>query len=595
MPDNKISRRGLTNRRRILVLALCLLIILSILVLFRAIKNNIYWLSGFLFIIPLYFILARSYLHYRRMKNLFRLRQNWGQRVRRERNFNYIRLLFDKLQAEYTITTKESPYIDEETWQDLNLDEVFARLDNTQSTAGETVLYHMLRNPLFNKKDLLKRDRIIKEFQLNQEFRERLGLELQQLKRQYDNSLVELLWNELPAPSPFGLFLNLLVLPSIAIIISFFFLGGMALFFLSLALMINSAVNHFFKKRYFNKLPTHSIKYLSSLIKTADNIIKIENPVLEEYQAELRVLIPQVRKLRAKVSNIIPKSVKGELDFLYEYLNILFLIEIRNFNSVLRLLQEKQEVLQRVFILVGEIDALLAIASYRESLTYYCVPEFREEDDGLRVEDVYHPLLEDPVANSIEIKDRGLIITGSNMAGKSTFLRTIGVNTLLAQSIATCLATSYRGKMFKVFTSISRTDNILQGKSFYFAEAERLLEMLNAVRGEFPALCIVDELLSGTNSAERLAAAEGILDYLYENNVLAIVATHDLELAERLQASYDTYHFTDKVSKDGLDFDYKLKKGIAVSSNAIKLLEYLGYPEEITEAAIKRISLIDKK
>ena len=169
------------------------------------------------------------------------------------------------------------------------------------------------------------------------------------------------------------------------------------------------------------------------------------------------------------------------------------------------------------------------------------------------------------------------------------------MNTLLAQSIATCLATSYRGKMFKVFTSISRTDNILQGKSFYFAEAERLLEMLNAVRGEFPALCIVDELLSGTNSAERLAAAEGILDYLYENNVLAIVATHDLELAERLQASYDTYHFTDKVSKDGLDFDYKLKKGIAVSSNAIKLLEYLGYPEEITEAAIKRISLIDKK
>lgn len=97
------------------------------------------------------------------------------------------------------------------------------------------------------------------------------------------------------------------------------------------------------------------------------------------------------------------------------------------------------------------------------------------------------------------------------MAGKSTFLRTIGINGLFAQTISTCLAASYRGPMLNVVTSISRTDNIMKGKSFYFTEAERLLKLINTVKGEFPALCIIDELLSGTNSVERLAAAEGIL------------------------------------------------------------------------------------
>lgn len=384
---------------------------------------------------------------------------------------------------------------------------------------------------------------------------------------------------------------------SVVILISFYFLGGAALVLLALAMMFNAGVILFFKKRHFNKLPTHSIKYLATLIRVAENIIKIENPVMQEYQAELKGLTAQVHKLSEKVSFIIPKTVKGDLDFLYEYLNNLFLIEIRNFNAVLRQLKEKQTQLKQLFILVGELDALLSIASYRVSLGYYCIPEFIEDntDRVLELTDVYHPLLKDPVSNSLEIKKRGIIITGSNMAGKSTFLRTIAVNVLLAQTICTCLASSYRGNMFRVITSISRTDNIMEGKRFYFTEAERLLEMVVTVREGLPALCIIDELLSGTNSAERLAAAEGILDYLYRNNVLAIVATHDLELAERLQDSYDTYHFTDSVSKEGLDFDYKLKRGIAVSSNAIRLLEYLGYPEEITEAALKSMQKFDVK
>ena len=282
---------------------------------------------------------------------------------------------------------------------------------------------NILRTPLYDKEKLLKRERIMREFQENQEFRERLGLELLKLKRQHDNSLVELLWSEIPAPSPYGFFFNLLAVVSVVILISFYFLGGAALVLLALAMMFNAGVILFFKKRHFNKLPTHSIKYLATLIRVAENIIKIENPVMQEYQAELKGLTAQVHKLSEKVSFIIPKTVKGDSDFLYEYLNNLFLIEIRNFNAVLRQLKEKQTQLKQLFILVGELDALLSIASYRVSLGYYCIPEFIEDntDRVLELTDVYHPLLKDPVSNSLEIKKRGIIITGSNMAGKSTF------------------------------------------------------------------------------------------------------------------------------------------------------------------------------
>ncbi|MFW6377564.1 MAG: MutS-related protein, partial [bacterium] len=401
------------------------------------------------------------------------------------------------------------------------------------------------------------------------------------------NSLVELLWDETLQPSHYGYLLNLLAVIPLILIGSYYFIGITSLLLLILMTVINVTVIHFFKKKHFNKLPIFSIKYLSSLIKTADNINSIENPILQEYQKELKPLLKKTRKLSKKISIIIPKTVRSDADLIFDYLNNLFLIEIRSFNSSLYDIKENIKELKKIYRLVGKIDSLLSIASYRESLTYYCLPEFVKgrEDRELEIEDVYHPLLKKPVSNSIKLNNTGVIITGSNMAGKSTFLRTIGINVLMAQTISTCLAGSYKSSMMKVVTSISKTDNILEGKSFYFAEAERLLKLVNSIKGDFPALCIIDELLSGTNSVERLYASEGILDYLFKNNVLTMVATHDLDLADRLKDRYDCYHFNDNVSKYGLDFDYILKRGNALTFNAIKLLEYLNYPEEITDRA----------
>lgn len=199
-----------------------------------------------------------------------------------------------------------------------------------------------------------------------------------------------------------------------------------------------------------------------------------------------------------------------------------------------------------------------------------------------------HPLIKDAVPNSIEINESGIIITGSNMSGKSTFLRTFGVNVLFSQTICTCLCEKYEGSFFKVITSISPDDNIMGGKSYYMAEAEAILRIIKNCDGENPSLCIIDEIFRGTNPVERISAACEILDYLPEHFATAIVATHDIELADMVKHHYDCYYFTEDVGKEGLEFDYKIKKGIIKTRNAIKLLKFLGYPEEIVEGAEKR-------
>ena len=169
------------------------------------------------------------------------------------------------------------------------------------------------------------------------------------------------------------------------------------------------------------------------------------------------------------------------------------------------------------------------------------------------------------------------------MSGKSTFLRTLALNAVLAQTIYACHADSYTGSYFKIMTSISRSDDIMSGKSYYLTEAEAILDMIKSIDKDTPSLIIIDEIFRGTNTKERIAASSKILNYLIERNVVPLVATHDLELEGLINEKYDKYYFSEKVGSMGLEFDYALKSGVSKSGNAIKVLEFLGYPDEITK------------
>ena len=202
-------------------------------------------------------------------------------------------------------------------------------------------------------------------------------------------------------------------------------------------------------------------------------------------------------------------------------------------------------------------------------------------------EEIYHPLIEDPVPYSFELNNMGALVTGSNASGKSTFLRTIGINSILSQTLYIALAKNFTSSYFKLLTSIGTTDSIVEGDSYFMAEAKSLRRILDSLSPEQPVLCILDEIFRGTNTAERISAAKEALNYMIERNCCVVAATHDLELTNLVNERYKNYHFRELIEENDIKFDYILRHGPCTTRNAIAILKYLGYPEEIYEKAME--------
>lgn len=223
---------------------------------------------------------------------------------------------------------------------------------------------------------------------------------------------------------------------------------------------------------------------------------------------------------------------------------------------------------------------------FRQSLPHFCLPAF-VENEKIEVTDIYHPLIDAPVCNTLDIP-RCCLITGSNASGKSTFIKAVAVNLVLAQSIHTCMAQKMSLPHTWVITSMAVKDNLMSGESYYIKEIKYLNRIIQSINPERFIFCAIDEILKGTNAEERIHASYSILDYLSKKNCLAIVATHDKELTTLLE-TFDNYHFKEDFCEHDIKFDYKIKNGVSTTRNAIKLLEYVGFPDEIISNARKGI------
>ncbi|NLA27663.1 MAG: MutS family DNA mismatch repair protein [Firmicutes bacterium] len=535
-----------------------------------------YWLAVFVLLI---IGAAAAHLWHKKLKTQHFLRNSWGKEVRRDRDFSEIGSL-------YELTAAGAPGdIDSQTWGDLDMDQVYHKLDRTLTNPGEAVLYDILRRPLKDGEMLLERARMLRFFQHDTAVREKLRLTLYRLGKQDLNNITTLLWGELPARNPLRPLFTVLALASLFSLAAPFLWGARALFIIAALFSLDMWVHYRVRRGFIYNLP--AISYLGALLRRAPQIASLGIPGGEKYKEQLRDAAGASRKILRQTRFLTSKVATSDVDFLLEYMKVFFLLEVRGFYAALREIEKQRTNLQSIYLRVGELDAFQSIASFRSELEDYSEPEFVPGGSYLNVKEARHPLLDKAVPNTIELKDQGVLITGSNMSGKSTFLKTIGVNALLAQSICTCLAQSYVSCFFKIGASLGKSDSLAEGKSLYYMEAERLLTLVNAAGDSaFPSLCLIDEVLSGTNYIERIAAAEAILSYLAAKNALVIVATHDLDLAQKLKDAYRCYHFTDHVGREGLYFDYILKEGLTTTRNAIKLLEQMEYPEEIvTEAA----------
>lgn len=463
------------------------------------------------------------------------------------------------------------------------MDLIYGRLNQTLTIPGEQVLYRLLRTPAFSREPLEERSRVISHYVQDQNIREHIQVILSRLGRSGGKYSVDLLWEEHPAPNKLA-FLYPWLLLFVPTFILLGLLGYSLGWFGLVGLSLGNMVIHYRTKRKFSEdLPT--IRYLGRMVRCALRLSSLQDSALEAYWTQLKSALD-------KVSRIAPETAllsMGENNALYEYLNILFLIEVRAFHSYLKLMEKYGNQLRGIFETIGFLDALAAAASYKAGLSEHVEPTLTDSTPFLDIEGVVHPLLEKPVPNSVTLRQGGMLVTGSNMSGKTTFLKTIGVNMLFAQTLHFCLARKYSSSFFNTLTLIGRKDNIIEGKSYYLDEIITLLRIIHASRQAVSCLCLIDELFRGTNSLERISASAEVLLYLAKQNGLVFASTHDLELTQLVADSFVNYHFQEEINEHGLLFNYQLRAGPSETRNAIKLLRHVGYPDEITDAAEQRI------
>ncbi len=509
-----------------------------------------------------------------------RLKNEWGDTPNEE----YTSEKFEYLKAYYNSVKDTKLDVDDITWNDLDMDEIFMEMNNTRSSIGEEYLYSLLRKPCFSEEELAERNRLMKFFTDKEDARIELQSRLHNMGKLRSISVFEYI-NRLEAQEADSNLIHYLLdfgfLFSIAMIFVIPGLGGVGTFTFAI---INIFHYYSCKAKIENYITVFS--YIFRLLDNTKAIIHLDIPEIKKYTDRLHEDIKYFNKIKRGSFILAPKSANGNiLDAILDYFRMLFHLDLIKYNSMLSFFKKNRKVLNRIFENIGYLDSMIAAASFRKLIYYYCEPTLTKTDQPfLSATDLYHPLLEQPVTNSISEK-RSVLLTGSNASGKSTFIKTLAINAILSQTIYTSTATSYQGSYFMIYSSMALRDNIFSSESYYIVEIKSLKRILDQINPDIPMLCFIDEVLRGTNTLERIAASSRILNTLALENALVFAATHDIELTHILEGSYSNYHFQERIEDNRVLFDYKLYQGKAVSKNAIRLLAMLGYPEEIITSA----------
>ena len=532
------------------------------------------------------FMIVQELMQAKKEEKRFRnsLLENYGKEPPKE----YSLERFARLDS-YLERHKEEKQLDDITWNDLGMDEVFCRIDRTLSAAGEEYLYFTLRNIFCGKEKLDHLEEVTGWFLEQDDTRIRVQLLLKKLGHLGKYSLYDYLDNLDYLGERNNrkiLLLNLLYLLFAALLFVQPAVGILGI----VVCMLGHILTYFREKKVIEPYIT-SFAYVLRMINVCEELVRQKIPVYKKELEDLNEALKSLRELK-RGSFWVMAGNQGKiggnpLDIIADYLRMILHLDIWQFNLMLRKLRLKTNEVDRLLGITGYLDMAISVGGFRRSLEGYCIPQLEENANKvyLHMEGGWHPLLTHPVKNSIRA-DRGVLLTGSNASGKSTFLKMVAVNAVLAQTIHTCTAESYHAPVFRIFSSMALRDSIQNGESYYIVEIRSLKRILDAAQTETaPVLSFVDEVLRGTNTVERIAAATQILIHLSESGVLCFTATHDIEMTELLKDCYNNYHFEEVIRDGDISFPYELLPGRAGTRNAIRLLDLMGYDKEITERA----------
>ncbi|MFK8102223.1 MAG: DNA mismatch repair protein MutS [Saprospiraceae bacterium] len=496
-------------------------------------------------------------------------------------NFAVIQEYFslnDMETTEYTLSDRSV--------EDLDFHDFFASIDRTTSAVGQQYLYDRLRRLETSEAKAAALESELNFYTQDEKRTVALQKILSQLSTSNDYYFPFLIFGDLPPRLNFFSVIRVLqMITFLSIFASIFYPSFLLL--LILIFGINLFLHYWHKMRIGNFAAIFA--RLVRLTKTAKQLLVYTQPE-KGIDATLTKQIHQVEKLTGKVLLLKTENLQGNeitslIWYIFELFKIITLTEISTFHTVVDDIQVARPAIKSLFDFIGKIDLRLSINRLRTELPFYSQPIFTAAQKEMELVGIYHPLVKNCVENDLHLVNKSLLLTGSNMSGKTTFIRTVNLNLIAAQTMNTSFSKKYRAPILAIASSIRITDDLQEDKSYYMEEVAAIGHLIDCAEQAPQFLFTIDEVFKGTNTIERISAAKAILAYLTQKNNIVFVSTHDIELTELLSDTYELHYFQESIADEKLSFDYKIKQGALKQKNAIRILEIAGYPKEILAEA----------
>ncbi|MCO6302908.1 MutS family DNA mismatch repair protein [Staphylococcus epidermidis] len=506
-----------------------------------------------------------------RHKQIAKINTLWDNKLKLE-SFIRPNSRFDAQYHAYRDHYNEQSFIDDKTWSDLNMDTLFHKINFNFTAIGEMRLYATLRG-MFK----VNQTSLINMFKENKVFRLNVSYILSKIGKN-----VYPLFPDQMLPTKRNILLMFCpLLPFIGF--AFIFLIPSKGILICLTFMILNAILSFkLKKSYDQDLK--SIFYTANVIKQSQALSKIEStPAISVDFTHFKAS----RRFSGLLARVESQDMASSIIM---FIKLVFMIDYVLFHLIQRSYFKYQEEVMTCYDYISILDNHYSIAMYQHTLTHYCYPKINHNINGLQMKSIIHPLLdeENAIANTIDISNH-ILLTGSNASGKSTFMKAVALNFILAQSIQTATAHSFIYQPGYVMTSMANADDVLSGDSYFMSELKSIRRLFNTHQCN-KIYCFIDEIFKGTNTTERIAASESVLSYLDNQKAYQVIAaTHDVELSTLLENTYNNYHFNESIQENSIFFDYKIKPGKANTRNAIELLRITQFPIDIYQRAQQNI------
>lgn len=464
--------------------------------------------------------------------------------------------------------------LDSQTRKDLSLDSFYEIFNKTKTSYGDQLFYHKINSQNKNIEEIKKMKIDLEFLSKNNVIKSLLEKNLEKIGKQKRGNVINDLWDGLNyTPKYINLIPYWVFLAPISLILLFIIWGGLALWGVFVLIIVNLII---FKITNINiNSAAGSMNYLIKTLAASSKIKRNKNFSFFNNFLVYNKKLNRIRKYNIFLQDVLGTSIIGDelASAVLDYLRIFLCAELFAYYKIFKYITKYQQDVKNIIDDIGYLDLIINSSNIiKDNETSY--PLF-QENNGIIFDNLTHPLVNNCKPYKFDVT-QSIIITGMNMAGKSTFMKSVAINQILAMSFGFTFSRKFITSNYIVITSMKIEDDLEKNKSKYYMEAERLLLIQNLLK-QNKLLCLIDEILTGTNTIDRIDASIGILkNFIRYNKSIIFAATHDKDIAENLFPEYSNYYFDGELGNKEIIYDYKIKKGIVSRRNAFQLLEDIG-------------------